>query len=281
MFETIIDGETSDTPSSTTAPVKSVSITNLIQVREGIRERFETIARLLGEAQEMAKSAQVGFPRLEMENSRIGRVSMTGKDLATQMMRPVDAEGWQYLMKESGLLTFMDHKARRDWSEKVYALDTPTLTAENIEATFSSLHAARGDMMDRGVIALFRSLSYDYKANKPCFFGKKIIIDRLASLWGSGGCFMSFHSGTCETLDDLDRVFHKLAKLPEPDHRNGWYHRLSEAQQQKLQIADGPFFSVKFFKKGSGHVLFKDMDGVAKLNSILSRHHPDALPSPV
>lgn len=281
MFETIIDGVPHDHESDTTPPVKSVSIANLISVRDGIRERFETVARLLNEAREMAKGSGLGFPRIEMDHHQHGKHEMSGPTLAASLMKQVDATGWDYLMKESGLLTFMDTAARRDWSEKVYALNVPELTEANIGNTFASLHGLRGDMLDRGVINVFRSLSWDYKTNLPHKFGKKIIVNRLASLWGTGNRYLSFIGDTCSALDDLDRVFYKLASLPEPDHRDGWNCRLNAAQREKNPIADGRFFTVKWFKKGSGHVVFKNPADADKLNSILARHFPNALPPSV
>ncbi len=281
MFETIIDGEPTGQTTETTDAVKSVSIANLVSVREGIRERFETVARLLNEARVMASGSGLGFPRMELEQHRLGRRELEGNDLAALMMKTVDAHGWNYLMKESGLLTFMDTAARSDWSEKVYELKTPELNAANIESTFASLYAARGDMLDRGVINVFRSLSWNYKTNLPHKFGKKIIVNRLASLWGPGNIYLSFNSSTCTALDDLDRVFHKLAKLPEPDHRDGWSNRLTTAERHKNPIADGQFFTVKWFKKGSGHVVFKNPESAEQLNRILARHYPNALPPSV
>ncbi|WP_230080493.1 DUF4942 domain-containing protein, partial [Burkholderia pseudomallei] len=59
--------------------------------------------------------------------------------------------------------------------------DVPELTAANIEATFTQLYGARGDMFERGVLECFRQLSWNYKSNEPFRFGRRIILKYLFS----------------------------------------------------------------------------------------------------
>lgn len=42
------------------------------------------------------------------------------------------------------------------------------------------------DVFERGIINVFKGLSWDYKTNSPCSFGKKIIINNLVThnRWG-------------------------------------------------------------------------------------------------
>ena len=65
---------------------------------------------------------------------------------------------------------------------------------------------------------------------------------------------------------------------PEPDHRNGFYLMVSDARQRGETQAENAYLHVKWFKKGSGHVLFKRPDLVEKVNDIIARHYPGALP---
>jgi hypothetical protein len=61
-----------------------------------------------------------------------------------------------------------------------------------ILSTFEQLHQSKGDVFERGVINVFKRLSWDYKSNSPCKFGKKIIVEGLVShtRWG-----FSFNGG--------------------------------------------------------------------------------------
>lgn len=52
-------------------------------------------------------------------------------------------------------------------------------SAENILSTFEQLHLNKGEVFERGVINVFKGLSWDFKTNSPCKFGKKIIVTGL------------------------------------------------------------------------------------------------------
>jgi hypothetical protein len=128
-------------------------------------------------------------------------------------------------------------------------------------------------MFERGVVAVFKGLSWDYKTNNPVMFGKRIILRNILDTRG-GFCHVE-HTGT-NKLDDIMRVFCLLDRKPEPDHRQGAYYRLDA---HKLAIADfDGYFTVKTFKNGNGHLTFLKPDLVDKMNQIIAKHYPGALP---
>lgn len=65
--------------------------------------------------------------------------------------------------------------------------------------------------------------------------------------------------------------------LPESDHRQGAYWRLDAAPKPGTVDFDG-YFTVKGFKNGNGHCTFMRPDLVDKMNQIIGRHFPGALP---
>lgn len=266
---------------TTTELVPSISITNLANQRTAVVERVRQALDLLGEAQELAKAAHLGFPRLVLDESYgcRGRPSITGDyakrdEAEAAMVRIVDIRGWDYLLTESGLRTFMDAKAREQWSNQIAEGDIPVLTVSNIEATFAQLYGARGDMFERGVLQCFRRLSWDYKTHSPFRFGTKIIVRALLR-----DGFLN-HRVTNE-LDDLIRAFCVLDGKPEPDHRLGVYAFVSHAQSARLTQAEHEYFTLRWFKNGNGHLTFKRPDLVDKMNLIFAKHYPNALPSQV
>lgn len=273
---------------STAELVKSVSIANLVNQRAAVMEKLAQGLSLLREAADLAGAAHVGFPDIGM-NCRGGRDfdhRVTGSyrasvdELVMAAAKAVDASAWAYLMNESGLRTFMDAAARREWDGKVCALDVPPLTVENITATFTALHDSRGDLFDRGVVNCFRALSWNYKTNQPFKFGKRVILRYLLQPYGSGASrWLSVNVDRTNRLDDLDRVFHLLDDKPEPDHRNGWRQRINS--NSKAGETAGAYFSVKWFLNGNGHLTFSRPDLVDKMNQILAKHHPNALASEV
>lgn len=135
-------------------------------------------------------------------------------------------------------------------------------------------------MFDRGVITLFQRLSWDYKTNQPVRFGHRIILNHLLQVYGRDTHQAFLNHTTTDQLDDLLRVCHVLDGQPEPDHRHGMYRTLSAALHAHATTWSGPYFSLRWFRKGSGHLTFTRPDMVDELNRILARHFPNALPAP-
>ncbi len=63
----------------------------------------------------------------------------------------------------------------------------PEISEANILSTFEQLHQNKDEVFERGVINVFKGLSWDYKTNSPCKFGSKIIVNNLVrwDQWGS------------------------------------------------------------------------------------------------
>ena len=57
----------------------------------------------------------------------------------------------------------------------------------------------------------------------------------------------------------------------------GWNSRISQAERERVQCCQDDYFSLKWFKKGTEHVGFRRADLVNKMNSILAKHHPNAV----
>jgi hypothetical protein len=128
--------------------IKSVSIENLVNQRAGVVERLRKAMDLIAEAETLASAANIGFPRLVIDHSyslRGGRsVDISGtwskRDEAEKAaMRVIDVDGWNYLLNESGLRTFMDAATRDKWQKQMSEGEVPELTADNIQATFAQL----------------------------------------------------------------------------------------------------------------------------------------------
>jgi hypothetical protein len=211
------------------------------------------------------------------------------------MMTGFDAEAWRYLMDASGLESSMSTSASEKWYEQINKRETPPLTKENIVATFKDLFVRKDEIFEQGVIEAFRSCSWDHKTNQPVKFGKKVIFAH---------CYGDTH---CQKVDDLRRVLHVSDGKPQPDHRHGvwakFIHQNSRwiaeddsgakqesdpltrrqrevLRQKSLNIFEDEYVQVEKFKNGNLHCKFKRPDLTQKLNAILAKHHPNALPAP-
>lgn len=250
--------------------IPSVSIANLLQQRDAVIERVRQACALLREADAIAAAAHIGTPDRALTNLTYSRRTLL--DALDSVIAHIDAGAWSHLLRESGLRSFMDAKARDEWDKQISAEKTPALSRDNIEATFATLYEQRGEMFERGVVAVFRSLSWNYKTNSPVAFGKRIIVRHVRDYGYIG-------SRGANSLDDLVRVFCVLDGIPEPDHRQSLYYVINDLDRRGIREWDGPYFFVRWFLNGNAHLMFKRLDLVERMNAILAKHHPGALPA--
>ena len=262
--------------------IPSLSIANLLQQREAVLTLFRGALDKLEQAQTLATAARLGFPDVSLARGWRGSgLHMTGEysnrtTLLEMLQACVDAGGWTTLLNDSGLRSMMSASKRKEVDEQIHGNTVPELTREAIVATFSTLHATRAEMFEQGVIECFRRLSWDYKTNLPQKFGKRIVMRYLTS-YGSANHTQTDH------LDDLLRVFHLCDGKPEADHRSASYGLISSAMQASSlwpKRTENEYVAVRLFKNQNGHVTFKRSDLIQRLNRIIAKHYPDALPAP-
>lgn len=261
--------------------IPSLSIANLLQQRDRVIELLESALTQIRQAYDIAQAARLGFPDISVSRDWGGHGRPITGDSANFTERRelcqtcIDAEGWETLLNDSGLRSVMSAAKRQDVDESIRNHKVLALTRETIVATFRTFHESRLEMFEQGVIDCFRKLSWDYKTNLLQKFGKRIIVTYLTSY--STGNFP-----TCDQLDDLLRVFHVCDGKPEADHRRSTYHLVSQVMRERQQwptTCANEYFSIRLFRNGNGHVTFTRSDLVQRLNAILAKHFPDALPA--
>ena len=193
--------------------------------------------------------------------------------------RNIDRSIWRDLMLKSGMLTLMDAEARSQWAKNLEEGDLPAISEANILSTFEQLHHNKRDVFERGIINVFKGLSWDYKTNNPCYFGKKIIVNNLVKhdRWG-----YSLNWGwRRDQLADLERVFYLLDGKTIPDNRHDVSIQFMDFVRDNphQQIFEDELFTIRYFQKGSGHITFKRLDLVDKMNDIVAKHFPGMLPA--
>ena len=193
------------------------------------------------------------------------------------MTRNIDRRIWRDMMNKSGMLTLMDAQARDEWHKSLEKNDIPAISENNILSTFEQLNHDKQAVFERGVINVFKALSWDYKTNSPCRFGKKIIMDGLVSYnrWG----FSFTHGYRRDQIVDLERMLTLLDGKLLPDNRADIACRLSDhiGQQRTSEVYDDELFRINYFQKGSAHIAFKRPELIERLNDIIARHYPGML----
>ncbi len=259
----------------------SVSIEKIISCRKQVLAKVSAAVELLKEAEEY--STEVGGGIVKDWDTKYGMYySLFAEhkdDILARIKKVNDRHIWTDLMNKSGMLSLMDEQARTEWDASLERGEYPEITHDNILASFEQLNHEKETVFERGVINLFKSLSWDYKTNNPCRFGDKIIMNYFVEYnanWGFSSCYSANNK-----LNDLERILSILDGKLATDHRNSISERLSghiRANPSKSAVFVDEYFSIRYFKKRSGHLTFKRPELIDKLNDILTKYYPAALP---
>lgn len=193
------------------------------------------------------------------------------------IIRNIDRCIWSDLMLKSGMMALMDAQARDQWHKNQEEGDLPTISEANILSTFEQLHLNKMDVYERGIINVFKGLSWDYKTNSPCSFGKKIIINNLVAYnrWG----FSLNWGWRRDQLADLERMLFLLDGKHIPDNRGDISTRLMEhiRDNPAKYVYEDEFFSIRYYQKGTVHLTFKSLNLIERMNDIIAKHYPAML----
>lgn len=259
----------------------STSIERIVTGRNVALEQIETLIRQLADISTLTRSIGGGDAKdWGMRQYRYDCWLMEDTDTAMEAItRSIDRDIWRELMQRSGMQSLMDAQARDEWYNSLDKDDIPVISEENILSTFEQLHRGKNEVFERGVINVFKDLSWDYKSNSPCKFGKKIIVTGLVKYdrWGFGLNW----GWQRDRLADLERMLMLLDRKPVPDNRADVTRRLSDHIHENRHSTsyEDEMFTIKYYQKGTAHITFKRSELVDKLNDIIARHYPSLLSS--
>lgn len=266
--------------------IPSVPVERIVAQRErGVTTFLEAIERLR-EAQKMLFEASgregiSGMTEIIERSLSSDRSATREAALKRSVFRYADRDIWTRLMNDTGMFTLMSEAQRKEWDVQLYSDNCPEITLDNVIATFRQLNASKGETFEQGVIDVFRNLSWDYKTHNPCLLGKRIIIDGV--LDNHRGLYFSVRTYAQNRIDDLARPFWILDGKNVPDNRISEGANLSAFISQGGAASVGEvftceYFTVRAYKKGSAHITFTRPDLVDRINDIIARHYPGALP---
>lgn len=265
-----------------TEVINSTNIERIVSGRDAALEKIEQLIQQISAISQL--TAKIGggnaIDWAMKSGHRFGCLLMeTPEKVMPVITRNIDRSLWRELMLKSGMLSLMDAQARDQWQKNLDEGDVPAINENNILATFEQLHKSKGEVFERGVINLFKSLSWNYKTNSPVKFSRKIIMNNLVSFsqWG----FRLNWGHRRDQLVDLERMVSLLDGKPLPDNCADIAQRLDAHihAHKESAIYEDYYFSIRYFQKGSAHITFKREDIIEGLNDVLIRHYPEALAS--
>ncbi|EDV2894523.1 DUF4942 domain-containing protein [Salmonella enterica subsp. diarizonae] len=258
----------------------STSIERIVTGRNAALTQIESLIHQLAEISTLTRSigGKTAPDWAMKQDFRCGCWLLEKPETAMKAItRNLDRGIWRDLMERSGMLSLMDARAREQWYNSLEKDDIPAISEANILSTFKQLHLNKGEVFERGVINVFKGLSWDYKSNSPCKFGRKIIVTGLVKYdrWGFGLNW----GWQRDRLADLERMLMLLDGKPVPDNRADVTRQLDDHIHENRgsnSYEDG-MFKIKYFKKGTAHITFKRPELVDRLNDIIARHYPGML----
>jgi hypothetical protein len=258
----------------------STSIERTVNGRNAALAQIEVLIHQLNDISTLTRSigGRTALDWAMKQDFRCGCWLMEKTETAMKVItRNLDRGIWQDLMKRSGMLSIMDAQARDQWYNSLEKEDIPAISEENILSTFEQLHQSKDDLFERGVINVFKSLSWNFKTNSPCQFGKKIIVTGLVKCdrWG----FSLNWGWQRDRLADLERMLMLLDGKPIPDNRADVTRRLGDHihENRHSNRYEDEMFAIKYFQKGTAHITFKRPELVDRLNDIIAKYCPEVL----
>ncbi|MHA3312987.1 DUF4942 domain-containing protein [Yersinia pseudotuberculosis] len=253
----------------------STSIERIITVRNTALVQIDALIHQLEDISAITSSIGGGIAKdwAMRQDFRTGCWFMEKAETAMKVITcNLDRGIWRDLMKKSGMLSLMDAQARDQWYRNLEGDNIPAVSEANILSTFEQLHQQKDEVFERGVINLFKGLSWHYKTNSPCRFGKKLII---SNQWG----FTLNHGYRRDQLADLERMLYLLDSKPIPDNRGDVTTRLMEhiSDNPTKEVYEDAFFSIRYFQKGTAHLTFKRPELTERMNDIIAKHYPGML----
>lgn len=260
----------------------STNIERIVRGRDAVLSQIKQIIEMLDSLSRL--TAEIGGGTAQDWAMKSGHrydswLTETVDKAIPAITRNIDRSIWRDLMLKSGMIALMDAQARDQWHKELEEGDLPAISEVNILTTFEQLHLNKMDVFERGIINVFKGLSWDYKTNSPCSFGKKIIVNNLVThnRWG----FSLNWGWRRDQLADLERMLFLLDGKPIPDNRGDVTTRLMEhiRDNPSQDVYEDDFFSIRYFQKGTAHITFKRCDLTEKMNDIVAKHYPGMLAS--
>jgi len=202
---------------------------------------------------------------------------------------------WSYILKFCNMDKYLYSRQKNDFYNKLdKGSSTLPFTKSNILQFFNNIFVKRAEYLEKGIIDLFEEITSKHngntyhregwKTNKNWKINKKIIVD-----WGvKFETWKSDNSGEFKThyeqewLNDLDKSVRKIKPLDYECHNirealETKFHGLGDiGKGQKFSnLCETEYFELKFYKKGTLHITFKDDELLKELNLIGAKLRTD------
>lgn len=195
---------------------------------------------------------------------------------------------WNRLFNMTDFSKVVTEKVYQEFQEFQKSQGMMDFTVNNIKSLFDTLLMSRGDIMEGCLVEVFdeftryhednRVYIEGWKTNKFWKVTKKVILPYTVERTWSGGFNIDYRRG--RFLDDIDKAMcyisgkkwedvqtYQKYNYGSPDVYTGtgirasllkYFQTLERTSGKDWNLVDSEFFTMRFFKKGTLHIVFKD-----------------------
>lgn len=242
-----------------------------------INEYFALVPHILKSLK--AESCHKGDPIISLQIDKESH--KCPKDMANAYIKLVRYKYWEALFASDEFAKLFTSDLRREYHEKIKSLQDYDFSLYNIAQIRAELGRTMTKSVEDAIIKLFDEFSHRYHwynetsknihfyngwaTNKAWKINRKVIIP-LSAFNDWSNRYEPKTWRVFDKLSDVEKVFNYLDTGITPDHinlRNALDDADRHGQTSKIETK---YFRVTFYKKGTCHLEFKDLDLLKKFN---------------
>lgn len=295
-----------------TGPNLPVNLPDIEEIEAGFNRAMDLYATAFGKIEEADKAIKLAYAAIESvtpgasyHGDRDAReieefhkaVQLPSRDIYVRTARKLGTlRCWHYVVDRCGMQQLMDAQAKKELDDQLrYVPDrtrngrggelitkeevgkgAPPFTAESVRATLARFAGDAGMIWRRGIANAFSQLDRRFRSHDGFKVGSRVVLTYFAD---SSGHIRTYDRAG-ETFRDIERTFHILDGR-DPRHarsdflyqidqeRRGWGPRQSEHEN--------PYFRVRVYKNGNGHLWFTRDDLVELVNKELGAYYGEVI----
>lgn len=241
---------------------------------EGV-QMINQAAQILGEAFGCSHLAGV-LPHdcrgYDLEGSSATRTIEQGQAL-------ISRNGWNYVLKQSGVDALLTAKRKEQFQKSLENGEAPVFTVGNIISLLGGLAQDSDGYFSEAVLEAWDWLKpwgwsrEHYKTNQKSEYeiASKVIKGGIANPGWGDRCSFSVGHYRRDNLMDMDKVFHLLDGKGVPRYPADLVSTMQTAMAAGQDQCTTPYFRIKWFKNGNGHIEFLRLDLLQKFNGIAGK----------
>jgi hypothetical protein len=190
-------------------------------------------------------------------------------------------QAWKRVFEKSNIDKYMTQKVKKDFSDFQKSSLSGQFALKNIQKFCNNVFLNREKILTESIVESFDLMTKYHKENrvhiegwktdKAWKVGNKVILPYIVEFSSWSGSFCTYNSFGRDTVNDIDKGlcmlagkdFNSIVTILDGLHR--------AFKEKSENIADSEFFSIRYYKKGTIHLTFKDLDLLERFNLTVAK----------